>query len=133
MLQFLAGTSDHVLRDQSLEGWKRVSAPCPEAPLDPEKAEHSCPLLSSARRFLTPSCGFPLGSGPAEWPWVLGCLLGPLTVTSTGTLPARALSHCTPASQTAMISQIKFPSAEEFMRVSTGYKTDRRRRMDLGG
>ena len=133
MLQFLPGTSNHVFRDQSLEGWKRVSAPCPEAPLDREKAEHSCPLLSSAWHFLMPSCGFPLGSGPAKWPWVLGSLPGPLTVTSTSTLPARTLSHCTPASQTAMISQIKFPSAEEFTRVITGYKTDRRRRMDLRG
>lgn len=113
--QFLPGPSHHASRDQGLRTQKR---------------RHSCLLLPSAWHFPTPSCGFPLRSGPSRWPGGLGSLPGLLTVTSDGALPVCAPSHCTPASQTAMISQIKFPSVEEFTRVITGYKSDWRRRMD---
>lgn len=107
------------LEPEGLEGWG-PSAQC-------------CPVLPSTWHFRMPSSAFPLRSGPSRWPWVRGSLPSPLTVTSVGALPDGALSHCTSASQTAMISQIKFPSVEEFSRVITGYKSDRKRRMDLRG
>ena len=75
------------LETKSLEGWGSDSVLSPEAPLDPEKLGAQLSNAAQGLAFSHACWAFPLRSGPSRWPWVLGSLPSPLTVTSVGSLP----------------------------------------------